>query len=272
MNNADFWASMHTIIADGFTPEGLLKLDSYAEQFIRGKLVYQRFSPQEQYGCAEGGTTNVIASLLAGTEAGSDCKNSSSLSDYERDCQLGAQQEAVIEKWAKVVGVWTECVEESLPNSLGEQIAEGGEAVVYDHGSTLIKSIGLDYFIQPIFALDRISLHNTYFPETRLTVLGFGRNKQGEFKIIAEQPFIDGRPVSNSEIGEYMKQMGFELKNSRNWTYVTPDIYLSDMHDENVIRSNRTDTIFVVDCDIRINTPELRQGGRRELSTEVQFV
>ena len=33
MNNADFWASIRTIIAEGFTPEGLLKLDGYAEQF-----------------------------------------------------------------------------------------------------------------------------------------------------------------------------------------------------------------------------------------------
>ena len=56
MNNADFWASVRSIIAEGFTPEGLLKLDSYAEQFISGRLVYQRFSPREQHGCAAGGT------------------------------------------------------------------------------------------------------------------------------------------------------------------------------------------------------------------------
>ena len=177
----------------------------------------------------------------------------------------------MIEQWAKAVGLWTESVEEVLSQSLGEQIAEGGEAIVYDHGTTLIKSIGLDYFIQPVFALDRISLHNTYFPETRLFELGFGRDKRGEFKIIVEQPFIDGQPVSDEEIATYMRQMGFELKNPRNWTYATPEIYLSDMHDENVIRSNHSDTIFVVDCDIRINTPELRQGGTRILSTEVEF-
>ena len=271
MNNADFWASVRTIIAEGFTSEGLLKLDCYAEQFISGKLVYQRFSPQEQHGCAAGGATNVIASLLAGAEAGSDSQDSSALSDYQRECQFGAQQEAVIEQWAKVVGLWTDCVEEALPKSLGEQIAEGGEAVVYDHGSTLIKSIGLDYFIQPIFALDRISLHNTFFPETRLTVLGFGRDKRGEFKIIVEQPYIDGQPVSDEEIADYMRRMGFELKNPRNWTYATAEIYLSDMHDENVIRSNTTNTIFVVDCDIRINIPELRQGGIRVLTTSVVF-
>jgi hypothetical protein len=42
--------------------------------------------------------------------------------------------------------------------------------------------------IQLIFALDRIALHNTNFPETRLTVLGFGRDSRDEFKIIAEHP------------------------------------------------------------------------------------
>jgi hypothetical protein len=102
-----------------------------------------------------------------------------------------------------------------------------------------------------------------------LTVLGFGRDKNGEFKIIVEQPFIDGQPVSDEEIADYMRQMGFELKNPRNWTYATPEIYLSDMHDENVIRSNKSNTIFVVDCDIRINTPELKQGGTRVLLSEV---
>lgn len=214
MNNANFWASIRTIITEGYTPEGLLKLDSYAEQFISGKLVYQRFSPQEQHGCAAGGTTNVIASLLAGAEAGSDSQNQGALSDYQRECQLGTQQEKVIEKWAKAVGLWTESVEDSLPLSLGEQIAEGGEA---------------------------------------------------------EQPYIEGQPVNDDEIADYMRQMGFELKNPRNWTYATKDIYLSDMHDENVIRSNRSDTLFVVDCDIRINTPELRTGGTRSLTTSVVF-
>ena len=53
MNNADFWASVRSIIADGFTPDGLQKLDRYAEQFISNALVYQRFSPQEHHGWQE---------------------------------------------------------------------------------------------------------------------------------------------------------------------------------------------------------------------------
>ncbi|MBR6490696.1 MAG: hypothetical protein IKT02_00005, partial [Bacteroidales bacterium] len=72
-------------------------------------------------------------------------------------------------------------------------------------------------------------------------------------------------------IADYMRKMGFELRNPRNWTYSTPDIYLSDMHDENVLQSP-SGTIFVVDCDIRINTPELRAGGTRTLTTEVELL
>ena len=238
MNNADFWASVRAIIAEGFTPEGL---------------------------------QNVIASLLAGAEDRADSDAQTALSERERERQRGAQQEAVVEQWARAVGCWTERVDDSLHRSFGDEIAEGGEAMVYDHGTTLVKSIGLDYFILPILALDRIALHNAYFPETKLTVLGFGRDVKGEFKIICEQPFIGGTHVSDEEIAEYMQRMGFELKNPRNWTYATPDIYLSDMHDENVIRS-QTGAICVVDCDIRINTPELRQDGRRELTTEVNFL
>ena len=65
MNNSDFWASIQAIIDAGFTPEGLIKLDRYAEQFISGQLVYKRFSPLEQHGCATGGVSHVIASLIS---------------------------------------------------------------------------------------------------------------------------------------------------------------------------------------------------------------
>ncbi len=269
MNNSDFWVSINTIISEGFTPDGLIKLDCYAEQFISRQLVYKRFSPVEQHGCATGGSCHVIASLLAGAETETD-NVIEGISSFKRELQCGAQQALNIEKWAKSVGIWIDDVEGYLHDSLGEEIAEGGEAKVYDHGTTLIKSIGLDYFVQPILALDRISLHNAYFPETVMTVIGFGRNRDGDFKIVVEQPFIKGKQVLDEEIAYYMRNMGFELRNPRNWTYVTPEIYLSDMHDENVIKSDMG-TFFVIDCDIRINTPELNQGGIRDLTTEVEF-
>ena len=40
--------------------------------------------------------------------------------------------------------------------------------------------------------------------------------------------------------------------------------------DENVIRSDNG-IIFVIDCDIRINTPSLREGGTRPLTTDISW-
>ena len=72
MNNQDFWHSIHSIIDEGFTANGLSKLESYAEQFITQRLVYKRFSSAKQYGSSKGGATHVIASLLAGANAAAD--------------------------------------------------------------------------------------------------------------------------------------------------------------------------------------------------------
>ncbi len=76
--------------------------------------------------------------------------------------------------------------------------------------------------------------------------------------------------MEDAEIQTFAEKMGFTLMNPRNWTYATPEIYLSDLHDENVIRS-ANGNVFVVDCDIRINTPELKQGGIRQLTTEIEY-
>ncbi|MGN0226839.1 MAG: hypothetical protein ACI4AI_02090 [Paludibacteraceae bacterium] len=270
MTNNDFWKHIETIIAQGFDAHGLKQLEEYAELFISGRLVYQRFSPLEQHGCAAGGSNHVIASLLAG--AGIDPSSLSAPEDsFQRERECAETQANRIAQWAKTVGCWIDNVDKSLPSLLGEQIAEGGEAHVYYKGNTLVKSIGLDYYILPVLALDRISLHNAYFPETRLNVLGFGRTSDGDFQVIVEQPHIQGEQMSDEEIQQFAERMGFELRNPRNWTYTTPEIYLSDLHDENVIKSVNGN-VFVIDCDIRINTPELKLGGVRQLTTEVEFI
>lgn len=268
--NDDFWDKIYEIIRGNFTPEGLETLDYYAELFISRQCAFKRFSPQEQYGCAAGGSTHVIASILSGAKIKSDSADEE-LSEIKREFKYAAQQAERIEAWAKRVGVWFDDTDQILSNSFGSEISEGGEAKVYDNGTTLVKSIGLNYYIQPMYALDRISLHNAYFPETKLQVIGFGRDASNQFKIIVEQPFIEGVALSEEKIVEFVEKLGFKLKNPKNWTYATPEIYLSDMHDENLIKS-RCGNIFVIDCDIRINTPELKQGGIREYSNEVVFL
>ena len=269
MTNHDFWMSISDIINEGFTSEGLAKLDDYAEQFSTEKILYKRFSPSEQYGCREGGRIHVIASLLAGAEVGTD-QLSAPEGSFKREQQLAKIQEKRIEDWAKAAGFWISNTDETYEQTLGEKIAQGGEAVVYDNGNKVLKAIGLDYFIMPIFALDRISLHNAYFEETEMKVLGFGRNTNKDFMVIAEQPFIHGKMMADTEIATFVEQMGFKSINPRNWTFANKDIYLSDMHDENVLRTP-DGHICIIDCDIRINIPELRTGGTRILTNEVEI-
>lgn len=269
MTNEDFWNSINDIINDGFTSEGLTKLEEYAEKFSTGTLLYKRFSSSEHFGCNEGGRKNVIASLLAGAEISSD-QLFAPEGSFQREKQCGAIQENRIESWAKAAHCWIDNTNAFYERTLGEQIAQGGEAIVYDNGKEVLKTIGLDYFILPVFALDRISLHNAVFQSTTMKVLAFGRNSFGDFVIVVTQPFIQGSPMTDSEIERYTQSIGFKLINPRNWTYATPNIYLSDMHDENVLISEDND-VYVIDCDIRINTPELRAGGIRKLTNKVEF-
>lgn len=270
MSNEDFWESIHKIIDSGYSPEGLKKLEYYADLFYSGKLLFKRFSSQEQRGCAAGGWAHVIASILSGAEVAAD-PGDEKLTDFKREIKQGEKQAQRIEKWAKRVGLWIENVDSQLTESFGKEIAEGGEAKVYDNGPKLIKSIGLDYYLYPNLALDRISLHNAYFPETALNVIGFGRDELSRFKVVVEQTYIVGKSITESEIQIFLERLGFKPRNLRNWTYSTPEIYLSDMHDENVIRSE-SGNVFVIDCDIRINTPDLHQGGEREYTSEVLFL
>jgi hypothetical protein len=100
MTSIEFWQSIKRIAADGFTKSGLLKIDDYAEQFIRHQILFKRFSSNEQYGCSKGGRTHVIASLLAGAEVATD-KDYFSSNDFKSCRQHAAQQIEIIKSWAK---------------------------------------------------------------------------------------------------------------------------------------------------------------------------
>lgn len=88
MSNTIFWNNIQQIIDEGFTSNGLNNIEQYAEQFINQRLIYKRFSSFEQHGCAAGGIANVIATLLAGANAGTDTNDSFS-NDFERERQCG---------------------------------------------------------------------------------------------------------------------------------------------------------------------------------------
>lgn len=148
----------------------------------------------------------------------------------------------------------------------------GGEAIVFYAGSKVVKSLSLDYYVTPQLMMDRIVLHNYLFPETALTVVGFGRyssaavvdadgrefDLSGAFTVLVEQPYVRGTTLTDIEIEQYAAMRGFVSTNKSSWGFRSHDnnIALSDMHNENVLKTVDADGstfVAVIDADIRLN-------------------
>ena len=256
-------AVITTAIETGnWSTEALKELDNLIKDIEDGKVIYQRFPQETSRGLHQGGRANEAASLLLRGSKSSDRENTLSVGErYERDKREQPIQERIVESWAKASGLWHDNID-AIEGK--EQISEGGEAkVFYNSGDTNVtKILSIEYFITPQFALDRITLHNTLFPEAPLKIVGFGRNSDGEFKFIVEQPFIQGEYATREEIQQFIERAGFiKSDKDKGNTYTTDDIYISDLHDENVLKTKKGNLI-VIDADVRWNTPELNRGGK----------
>ena len=124
------------------------------------------FHRQSSLAALKGGTIHVIASLLAGAEVGTN-QLSAPEHSFKRKQQLGKIQEKQIEFWAKASNRRIEDTKHLQHNkTLGELLVLGEKAIVYGNGNSVLKVNGLDNFIQPIFALDRITLQSLLILQT----------------------------------------------------------------------------------------------------------
>lgn len=262
--------TIRSVIESGkWTSESLTVLDNLIKDIENGKVTYKRFPQEASGGMYKGGTANATASILLSSNESSSRNASLSVSErYERDKRQQPIQERIIESWAKAKDIW----HDNLDTIEGKELfAEGGEAKVFanDGDTNVIKILSTEYFITPQFALDRITLHNTLFPEATLKITGFGRNSKGEFQFLVEQPFIQGTYATQAEIDKFITKAGFtkSTKDKGN-TFITDDLYVSDLHDENVIKTPNGNLI-VIDADIRLNTPELNRNGKYVINNDI---
>ena len=76
---------------------------------------------------------------------------------------------------------------------------------------TAVKAIDASHYegdLQGLF--DKIILHNSMFPETSYTVLGFGKDRGGTFRIIVKQTIIRGERPTTDEILKFIDSLGIE--------------------------------------------------------------
>lgn len=175
-----------------------------------------------------------------------------------KDLQIEA-----LEKYAKENDMWYEDV-----SDFGENTGIGGdenrvfrkenEAFFTKVNNFIIHETLLEFF-------DRIAIHNALFPETKIEVLGFLRDKDrnDDFSVVIKQPIVDineDKEMSEEEIESFMLKKGFE-KQSKG-TYFNEQFILDDIVNNNIVEL-KDGSITVLDEIGALNTEDEGLDGEQ---------
>lgn len=178
------------------------------------------------------------------------------------------KQEKTIETFARKRSVWIENTNLYFSRCYGESINKGEgnqEADVYlKDGWTIIKSKNTYQYTDLLEALWSIKTHNSFFPETALTLVGFGRNAEGDFVLIVEQPFVKiGRMLTREEIDDFMHNefpyLGNDEEIPLRGRYTDGIIHINDLHEANVAQLDNGDIVVIDSINRYTNYNALRE-------------
>ncbi|NCA79348.1 MAG: hypothetical protein EOM76_04060 [Sphingobacteriia bacterium] len=162
------------------------------------------------------------------------------------------RQETDVEAWAKSIGIWHEDATNELESLYGEKIGNGAESYVYlKDKNTVVKARDITGYNSLSEAIQSIELHNKLFPETAMTITGFGRS-DGEFTIILDQKYVEGsRFATKEEIAYYIREqfggVPDETVLGEN-SYRNNEYLIQDLKPQNVIVGSNGD-LYVIDGD-----------------------
>lgn len=189
--------------------------------------------------------------------------------------QRNSEDKAALEKLAKEQGRWRDHVDERLEEDLGEMIGHGAESYVYRiPDGPVLKARTIDPDIEGSYksleeALASIEIHNRLFPETAMKIVGYGES-DGEFNVILEQPYIEGRFATKEEIDQFIKEKFDAEKDPSvvgDTSYKTDAYLMQDLKEKNVIV--RDGKLYVIDGDFYL-TDEHKQFLRLQETMEKQ--
>lgn len=172
-----------------------------------------------------------------------------------RDCPTLSERKLIdinnlaAEKLAKEMNLWLPFADVS---SLGMPAASGMENEMYlsEDGNTAFKvnNLMLSHSVSEL--LDRIILHNAYFPQTRYELYGFtGFGRGSIYPILAQQYIKQITFASPEDIACYMQNLGF--KSCGDAAYTDGTIVIKDLRPRNVLR-NAAGDIWVIDADFKV--------------------
>ena len=258
---------------NGFTTETLGQIALLAKEVYNGTTLFERIPQAQHSGLSRGSEILCAAAIICrgcpGTE--SETREIYHTEDLVGD---GRVQETLVEDWARIVGRWFENARLFL-SSMSQAYDVGTESTVFfDIPHRLVrKFITLKHYNVLRLALDRIIIHNAIFPSAYMRVIGFGRDEDGQFGVLIEQPYIEGTAVSEEERAIFMHRLGFDDAGEdfgMKLNYRTDNLYIGDLNEYNVLKGAAG--IHVFDCDCRLNVVFLGCSGKWRIpSPSIRF-
>ena len=245
------------IAAEGFSAGVLEMINNYINDILYGKTSFPRFNLSEHAGLCSAGAPLIGASVVAcyaraSLEASADA--GASQNGGPSNWEIDELQEKLIEQWAREANLWEDDSEQILAETFGPKIAEGAEAkVYYRSGDTSVVKERASIYSTTQKALEAIALHNSFFPETTMRVIGFTRDSDRLFRIVLTQPYVNcKRLATKEEIDELAFSKGFRDNwNGEGVNYTSDRIALEDMHPANVFIDEVTDRPICIDCIVK---------------------
>ena len=210
---------------------------------------------------AAGVGAQIIAADQGGIPAAASVRK-----EYDADKPVRAAIEQAVEGWAKSSGYWKSEDEVAKVSHDGQMLTKGGENRVYlsTDGKTITK------FNNPykrndgglLKALRNIDVFNKLFPEAAYKVVGYARDKEGNFNIVMEQPFVEGKQYEMDpyfdegiadKVVEYFKERGLEPVEEGVYTeFNNEKYYVWDIHNGNVVVDTKGN-VHVIDANVKYN-------------------
>ena len=160
-------------------------------------------------------------------------------------------EQRIAEQWAKENDLWIpmdEAFQIGIPGPSGH---ENYTIITQD---TIFKINNLLNNGGIANLLDKITLHNTIFPETFYYFIGFaGYNGRSVMPILRQDLIKEAVPATSIEIDTYMSAIGF-TKNQNDGKFYNDSFVVWDVVPRNVLKDKDGD-IFVIDAEISLKTP-----------------
>ena len=239
----------------------------------KGNIILERLRKEEEQGRSQSGETNALATIVLSrlhkSVIGLHGENSQ---QYQ---SISNEEEAYLEDFSKQKGIWVE----EADKKLGNFFDSGQEQRVYiDTKNTKVVNKISDGSLEPNWLefLDRIALHNANFGEgTAYTLKGFGRDSDGRFVAILEQPYITPRQTTEENIAEDMSKRGFvplskyddsvigTIEENRSFINKETGVIVEDLHLKNVFDDGNGNLVYI-DPVISLDKADRGYGGVRE--------